>query len=867
MEKYRLVRDREPNSTTNPGGFTSHPPTSRAMERSPGAPVNDTGWFSRLKRRFPILSKKRGKALLIFVLCLPLLGLLGLLALRNSGSAGAAGSNGGSSGTEGAVTDDTYFYGQSAPVYPSPPITGTGAWSDSYSKASALVQNMTTEEKISLTTGAGANTGCAGNIPAISRLNFTGLCLMDAGQGLRGTDFVSGWPAGIHVGASWNKGLTRQRGVGMGGEYKTKGVNIALGPVVGPVGRVVTGGRNWEGFSVDPYLCGALASETVSGIQSVGVITSTKHFIGNEQETNRVPAHGVEAVSSNIDDKTMHEMYLWPFQDAVKAGTGNIMCSYNRVNNSYGCANSKAQNGLLKTELGFQGFVVSDWGALHAGVASALAGMDMVQPDAANLWGDKLLESVKNGSISEARLDDMTTRIVAAWFQMGQDQDFPEPGIGMPNDLTKPHTIVDARNASFKQTLLDGAIEGHVLVKNTNSALPLQKPKILSLYGYSARNPDQWNYNATGGTTAWMFGGESAFMGRYISGAFALDSLEEVPQIAPDGTIISGGGSGAVTPSYISAPFDVINSRAYDDGTALFWDFVSPEPYVDGASEACIVLVNAFSSEGYDRPGTHDDYTDGLIKHVADRCNNTIVVFHNAGVRLVDQFIDHPNVTALIFAHLPGQESGHALVSLLYGDSNPSGKLPYTVAYNESDYETLLKASPAEGIFVNFPQSNFTEGVYIDYRHFDAKNITPRYEFGFGLSYTSFNYSNFKVQKNETADTSRYPTGEIVEGGQSDLWDVLATVSAQIQNTGGVDGAEVAQLYVGIPGAPAKQLRGFDKPFINTTQSATVTFDLTRRDLSIWDVTAQKWLLQNGTYNIYVGSSSRQVPLEGTLSF
>jgi beta-glucosidase len=550
-----------------------------------------------------------------------------------------------------------------------------------------------------------------------------------------------------------------------------------------------------------------------------------------------------------------------PFQDAVKAGTGNIMCSYNRVNNSYGCANSKTQNGLLKTELGFQGFVVSDWDALHTGAAAALAGMDMVQPDDGGFWGNELLTAVKNGSVSEDRLDDMVTRILAAWYQMGQDEGFPVPGVGMPSDLTKPHTIVDARNTSSKQILLDGAVEGHVLVKNTNSALPLKKPRILSLFGYSARNPDQWNYNATGGTTAWMFGGESAFLGRYVFG-----SKEEIPQIAPDGTIVCGGGSGAVTPAYISAPFDVISSRAYDDDTALFWDLSSPEPYVDAASEACIVLVNAFASEGYDRAGLHDDYTDGLIRHVADRCNNTIVVFHNAGVRLVDQFVDHANVTALIFAHLPGQASGQALVSLLYGESNPSGKLPYTVARNESDYGDLGTPSQAEGIFANFPQSNFTEASYIDYRHFDQKNITPRYEFGFGLSYTTFNYSNLGISKTDGANTSAYPVGDIVEGGQADLWDVLASVSAQIQNTGDVGGAEAAQLYVGIPGAPARQLRGFDKPFINNTQSATVSFNLTRRDLSVWDVAAQKWQLQSGDYEIYVGASSRNLPLHGTLT-
>jgi beta-glucosidase len=154
--------------------------------------------------------------------------------------------------------------------------------------------------------------GCSGNIAAIPRMNFTGLCLTDAGQGVRATDFVSGFPSGIHVGASWNKELARSRAESMGLEFRIKGANIALGPVVGPLGRVVRGGRNWEGFSVDPYLCGALAAETVQGIQSQGVITCTKHFIGNEQESHRNPSGGgVEAVSSNIDDKTMHELYLW----------------------------------------------------------------------------------------------------------------------------------------------------------------------------------------------------------------------------------------------------------------------------------------------------------------------------------------------------------------------------------------------------------------------------------------------------------------------------------------------------------------------------------------------------------------------------
>ncbi|KAI3324055.1 glycoside hydrolase family 3 protein [Xylariaceae sp. AK1471] len=748
---------------------------------------------------------------------------------------------------QGVITDDTAFYGQSPPVYPTPQGTGTGDWAGAYSQAKALVSQLSLEEKVNLTGGINRDSSCSGIIPSIPRVNFTGLCLSDAGNGPRTTNFVSSWPAGLSVGASWNRDLAQKRAVGMGGEFRAKGVNIALGPVVGPLGRITSSGRNWEGFSNDPYLCGALAYQTVQGIQSTGVITSTKHFIGNEQETNRNPEKNVTAVSANIDDKTMHELYLWPFQDAVKAGTGNIMCSYNRVNNSYGCSNSKTQNGLLKTELGFQGFVVTDWGAHHAGVATALAGLDMVMPSGSPFWAGNLATAINNGSVPESRLDDMVTRILAAWYKMKQESGFPSPGVGMPGDLAVPHQRVIAKSPSTKDVLLQGAIEGHVLLKNDNGALPLKSPKLISLFGYSAKSFDGY----TPGANGWNGGSESA------------SSVHM--QIAPNGTLISGGGSGANQPAYLSSPFEALSLRAYEDGTSLWWDFHSGNPDIDQSSDACIVVGNAFATEGWDRIGLHDDFTDALITNVASQCSNTIVVFHNAGVRLVDQFIEHPNVTALIFAHLPGQDSGRALTSILYGDVNPSGKLPYSVPRNESDFGPLRNATQPDGIYALFPQSDFDEGVYTDYRAFDAKNITPRYEFGFGLSYTTFNYSNLVISPADGADFSLYPSKPIIEGGHEDLWDTLVQVSATVSNTGSVTGAEVAQLYVGIPNGPVQQLRGFAKPVIEAGQSAVVNFSLTRRDLSTWDVVAQNWLLQKGEYRIYVGSSSRKLPLNDAL--
>lgn len=442
----------------------------------------------------------------------------------------------------------------------------------------------------------------------------------------------------------------------------------------------------------------------------------------------------------------------------------------------------------------------------------------------------------------------------------------------MALDLSLPHPVVDARNASSRPTLLAGAVEGHVLVKNTDNALPLQSAdmKQISIFGYSAKAPNHNNYEGipTGFLFAgWTNGVESANLTEYNL-SFLGDLAVPKSSIAPNGTLISGGGSGTASQSFMSAPYDALVAQAYEDGTALYWNFESGSPLVNPTSNACIVIGNAWSTEGYDRPEVRDDFTDGLIINVADQCSNTIVVFHNAGTRLVDQFVDHPNVTAIIFAHLPGQDSGKALVDILYGRANPSGRLPYTVGRNESHYGSLLQPDKTiDGVYQHFPQSNFTEGVYIDYRHFDLKNITPRYEFGFGLSYTTFDYANLRISRTNSS-TAAYPTGAVSLGGQTDLWDEIVQVTADVTNSGSVDGKEVAQLYLGIPGeaTPVRQLRGFEKPFIAAGNTTTVQLPLLRRDLSVWDVVAQKWLLQTGEYRVYVGRSSRDLPVQGTFS-
>lgn len=455
---------------------------------------------------------------------------------------------------------------------------------------------------------------------------------------------------------------------------------------------------------------------------------------------------------------------------------------------------------------------------------------------------------------------------MTTWYQFGQDSKFQKPGIGMPLDVRQPHEPVEGRDPHDRPVLLDGAIEGHVLVKNTKNTLPLKSPRMLSLFGYSARSADSLSPGPGEiFINLWRYGMTSLSIGDAISGLVGGQDTK-FPAIAFNGTIMGGGGSGAGTPAVFVAPYDALAMRAAQDDTALFHDFGMPEPAVVPTTDTCIVFGNAWAAEGYDRPGLYDNFTDTLIKTVANQCNKTVVVLHNAGPRIVDGFVDHPNVTAIIFAHLPGRDSGTSLVKLLYGEAAFSGKLSYTVAKKESDYGHLLNPDQPKGKFEKFPQSNFTERVYLDYKYFEKNNITPQYEFGFGLSYTTFNLSKLVIQRVNGGNTGEWPNGAIIPGGHADLFDNIALVTIDVGNTGTVAAAEVPQLYVGIPGGPAKQLRGFEKPYLQPGQSQEVQFPLTRRDLSVWDTTAQNWRMQKGQYNIYVGTSSKDLPLHGVLA-
>jgi beta-glucosidase len=393
-------------------------------------------------------------------------------------------------------------YGQSPPWYPAPRGGIAKTWAASYEKAAKMVDKMTLAEKVNVTTGTGWQMGLAvgTNGPAV-HVGFPQLQLQDGPLGIRFADNITAFPAGITVGATWNRQLMYARGKAHAIEARQKGINVLLGPCVGPLGRMPAGGRNWEGFGSDPYLQGVAGAETVKGIQSEGVMATIKHFVANEQEHFRQQWEwGLpHAISSNIDDRTLHELYAWPFGDAVKAGVASVMCSYNMVNNSYACGNSKLLNGILKDEMGFQGFVMSDWLAQRSGVATALAGLDLTMPgdgarwaNGVSFWGPELSRAILNGSVPVARLNDMVTRIVAAWYQLGQDDEnkFPRqppnfsswtddrmgvlaPGSSDPQDQVVVNQFVNVQ-ANHSVIAREVAAEGTVLLKN-DGLLPISR--------------------------------------------------------------------------------------------------------------------------------------------------------------------------------------------------------------------------------------------------------------------------------------------------------------------------------------------------------------------------------------------------------
>lgn len=348
-------------------------------------------------------------------------------------------------------------------------------------------------------------------------------------------------------------------------------------------------------------------------------------------------------------------------------------------------------------------------------------------------------------------------QIAASYYVYNNSTSLPPNGYGLASDYLQPHPLVEARVPASKPNILQQAIEGHVLVKNVNNTLPLGKIQLMSLFGYDG--PVQpLNYPVPGIFNAeWTNNVQGLNVTiQQIIEVYTGQLVTDIPNTATLGTYMTATGSGSSTPAYISDPYSAISQKAYEDDIYLWWNFQSYNPDVSAASQVCLVFINEASTEGADRPSLADVASDTLVLNVASKCANTVVVIHNVYIRTVDAFYNHPNVTAIIYAHLPGQDSGRALVKLLWGDVAPSGRLPYTVAKNQTDYGLLLYPALTP---TSSPQSNFSNPSLFDYRYFQANNITPRFPFGFGLTYTTFRYNNVSATASSFLSAPKAPPG------------------------------------------------------------------------------------------------------------
>lgn len=762
-----------------------------------------------------------------------------------------------------------YAFGLSNTV-PAPIADGGTAWKGAFARAAAVVAQMTTEEKLTFVSGQDGR--CASNTLAIERLDLPSLCFLDGPTGPRFATGVTQMPSELTTASTWDRDLMYKRANAMGHEFYNLGVHVALGPVTGgPAGRSPLGGRGWENFSPDPYLTGVGSYYSVKGIQDAGVAATSKHYVAYEQETFRnvyggggTPNSGFGSneqlpIDSILGNQVEHELYSWPFAEAVRAGTSWIMTGYNMVNGTHVSANSEIINGVLKGEFGFNGAVMSDWGGTWDGPNTLNAGQDIDNPGQGlggalgSFFADDLPAALANGTISESRLDDAVRRILTPFYQLGQ-ADTPLPP-AVVSFLNLPGTEAIFKNVVTQEALDTArqiAEDGVVLLRN-EGVLPL--------------NPKQ---NRRIG----VFGQDA---GSAPLGATAEGSTGIQPEYYPYGAYTMGGGSGWTYPNNLIDPLAAIRFRALESFSQVQGVTNNNATAQIAAAAAqvdiAIVFVSAQSEEGavdrsdlsFSRNGA------GVIDAAVANNNNTIIVTFNPGAVDIAEYATHPNVTAIIAAGFPGEQAGIALANVIYGDVSPSGKLPFTMGASLADY-------PPNGIqleSVPAPKVEFTEGSFIDYRWFDREDISPVYEFGFGLSYSKFSYSGLSLERKFEADkTSIQFTNEDFVGKQrgDSIYDTIAEVSIDIKNDGDVLACEVAQLYVEFPeneGQPKLQLRGFEKiKQLKAGATETATFSIRRKDVMVWDVVLQKWRApKDGYVNFHVGASSRKLPFKTTYKF
>jgi len=698
-----------------------------------------------------------------------------------------------------------------------------------------LLKHMTLEEKASMVAGA----GWMESMP-IPRLGIPAIKMADGPLGVRswaGSSAVTGlpgspqkvlstsFPAGVSMAATWDAELVRREGQAIGQEVKALGRDMILGPTVN-INRQPLWGRNFEGYGEDPYLAARLGVAYIKGVQGEGVIASVKHFDANNEEYER------HRIDEQIDARTLHEIYLPAFKAAVQeGGAWTVMSAYNLVNGVHCAENAPLLTDVLKHEFGFKGFVISDWGSTYSTAGTVNAGMDLEMPGgqpmknwfvmpetqrvgngAGWLTVDKVLAEIKAGHITEATLDDNVGRILRVIFLSGL-YDHPHEGGG---EVNTPAQVAVARQA---------ATESIVLLKNSGGLLPLDAKKIHS-----------------------------------------------IAVIGPNAAVArtGGGGSSLVEPKYAVAPLDGIRFRAgsgiavkYALGVGMEGEIPAQDTSAARASllkeamdaaahsDVAVVVVGRYEKierEDFDvKTMDLPEGQDELIQAVEAVNPHTIVVLNTGDPVTMTKWIG--KTPALVDMWYGGQEAGHALAAILFGDANPSGKLPVSLP---KEYEDTPTHDNYPGVNLKV---NYAEGIYVGYRYYDTKNVEPLFPFGFGLSYTSFEYSGLTVTP-------------YVASGKAGL--VGNVVSLTVRNTGKRAGAEVVELYIHDGHAkidrPAHELKGFKRVELKPGEEQTVAFTLDRADLSYWSPETMAWVADPGTFEVQVGASSRDIRLKAVLA-
>ncbi|MGN0247143.1 MAG: glycoside hydrolase family 3 C-terminal domain-containing protein [Lachnospiraceae bacterium] len=657
-----------------------------------------------------------------------------------------------------------------------------------------LVGKMTLEEKAGLCSG-----GDFWHTKAVERLGIPAVMVSDGPHGLRKQDQEADhlgvnesikavcFPTGCGVATSFNRELIGKMGQTLGNECQAENVSVILGPAVN-IKRSPLCGRNFEYYSEDPYLASEIATAHINGVQSKHVGTSIKHFMANNQETRRM------SVDAIIDERALHEIYLGAFEGAVRqAKPWTVMSSYNKVNGSYVGENKELLTDILRDEWGFDGFVVSDWGAVNDRIKALQAGLDLEMPASGGVRDAQIVKAVQNGTLEENVLDTTCERILNIVYRYMENRD--ENAVF---DLESDH-----------ETARKVAHETIVLLKNEDEILPLKKGAKVAFIGKYAQKP------------RYQGGGSSHINSEKVTSA--LDAIAEA----------------GIT--------NVTFAKGFDDQIDAVDEVLEAEA-VEAAAQAEVAVVfaglpDAFESEGFDREHMRmPECQNHLIDEILKVQPNTVVVLHN-GSPVEMPWVNE--VKGIVEAYLGGEAVGGAVVDILFGDVNPSAKLAETFPYQLEDNPSYLSG------FGSGDSVNYAESIFVGYRYYDKKNMPVMFPFGFGLSYTTFDYSNLKVDKKELSDQE------------------TLTVSVDITNTGKVAGKEIVELYVADKEStvirPLKELKGFDKVLLQPGETKTVTITLDWRAFAYYEPKMKDWNVETGEFEILIGKSSEEIVLTETV--